>query len=78
MASPAATPAPQAAAPKPATYPAYRWVVAWGVLLGMLWLLSKTEIGHVAIFYGLILILLFLLATNYANFAAALAPLSNL
>lgn len=58
-------------------YPAYRWLAAWAVLLLILWLLNRTTLGHLAIYYALALCLLFLLVTNSQAISWWLAPFTG-
>lgn len=57
---------------------AYHWLVAWAVILIILYFLNRTRLGHVIIYYFLALMLFFLVVTQYRFFAAALAPFSRL
>jgi hypothetical protein len=56
---------------------AYKATLAYLVIIVLLWAFSKTRIGYAAIYYGLCLILLLLLVTQYRWIAAILAPLSS-
>lgn len=55
----------------------FRWLLAWTVVLLVLWLINKTSLGHVALYYLLALSLVFLVVTQYKWFAQALAPLTG-
>ena len=57
---------------------AYAWLLAWGVLLATLTLINRTRIGHAAIYYGLLLMLFFVIVSNYRFVATALAPFNTL
>lgn len=57
---------------------AYHWLVAWAVILIILYFLNRTRLGHVIIYYFLALMLFFLVVTQYRFFAAALAPFNRL
>lgn len=56
---------------------AFKATLAYLVMFMLLWAFSKTRLGYAAIYYGLCLILLFLLVTQYRWIAAVLAPLSS-
>lgn len=56
---------------------AYRTVLAWGVLLAFVFLIARTRVGYVAVYYSEVLILLFLFATQARFFAYALQPLTS-
>ena len=55
----------------------FRWVAAWGIVLLVLWLINRTAVGHVILYYLLVVMLFFLIATQYKWFAQALAPLTG-
>lgn len=52
----------------------FQWILAWGVILIVLGLVNRTDLGHRLIYYMLWLMLIFLLATQYRFFAFALSP----
>ena len=60
------------------SYPTYRWLLAWAVLILVLFLLNKSRIGHLIIYYSLVLMLLFLIVTQYKWFVGVLAPFGSL
>ncbi len=62
----------------PAWQQDWRWLVAWTVLALLLILVNRTRLGYVATYYGLILMLAFLIFTQFKFFADALAPFSEL
>lgn len=55
----------------------YGWLLAWFVVIVFLILGARTRIGYSLIYYGLALMLLFLMLTNYKWFAAAVKPLQT-
>ena len=59
-------------------YDGYAWLVAWGVLIAILTLANRTRIGHAAIYYGLVLLLFFVIVSNYRFITTALAPFQSL
>lgn len=54
----------------------YKLIMALVVMFGFLYVLSKTRAGYVAIYYGEVLILFFLFATQAQYFREALLPLA--
>lgn len=57
--------------------PAYQWVLAWLIVIGLLAVTSQTALGHVLIYYTLLLFLLFLVLTQYQFIAQSLAPIGQ-
>lgn len=55
----------------------FRWLVAWLVLLLVLWAINRTAVGRVVTYYALALMLLFLLVTQFKFIAGALAPFAS-
>lgn len=53
----------------------YKWMLAWGILFAMLYVISRTRAGYVAIYYAEVLILLFLFATQAQFFRESLLPI---
>lgn len=69
--NPAATPAtPDAASIQASTF---TFIAGWILLLALLVFANKTRLGHVILYYALLLIILFILLTEYQQ----LAPLLN-
>ena len=62
----------------PQHYDGYAWLVAWGVMIAILTLVNRTRIGHAAIYYGLLLMLFFIIVSNYRFITTALAPFQSL
>ncbi|MBF6613880.1 MAG: hypothetical protein IVW55_12200 [Chloroflexi bacterium] len=56
----------------------FQWMLAWVVLLVLLAALNRTRLGHAALYYALLLMLLFLLVTQFAWFKGVLAPFRSL
>ena len=69
----ASTPAPASGAAA-----AWAWVLAFAVLGFFVWLVNKTRIGHVILYYLLVLAVVSTAVMNYRWISSALAPLSNL
>ena len=57
---------------------AWAWILAFAVLGFFLWLVNKTKIGHVILYYLLVLAVVSTAILNYRWISSALAPLSNL
>lgn len=55
----------------------FQWLLAWAVVIVLASLANRTRIGHTLMYYGLWLLLLFLLVTQYKFIAAALAPVGQ-
>lgn len=80
--SPFPTPPPLAPLNETGTLPGtppttYQWLVAWLLLIVLLAVAAQTEIGHTVIYYALVLILVFLLVTQYQFVAGGLAPIGQ-
>lgn len=62
--------------------PTFSWLLGWLLFIILLVLLSRTTLGHMLVYYGLLLVLIFLLVTQYKFIAATLGqvgkPESNL
>ncbi len=55
----------------------YQWVVAWILVLVLAMLALRTQVGYKLVYYGLVLLLVFLLVTQYQFIAAGLAPIGQ-
>lgn len=55
----------------------YQWVVAWVLLIVLAMLAIRTQTGYKLVYYGLVLVLVFLLITQYQFIAAGLAPIGQ-
>lgn len=62
----------------PSVTTAFQWLLAWAVFLAIMAILNRTRIGHAAIYYTLLLCVLFLVVTQYAWLSAALLPFKTL
>lgn len=56
---------------------AFAWLLAWTVMGIILWALNRTRIGHLVIYYLLVLMIVLLLVTNAGWFAQALQPFTD-
>lgn len=74
---PGSDPAPGGKHP-PAGPSAFAWLFAWLLLGVILTLLNRTRLGHTAIYYTLLLLIFFVLVSNYRFITNALAPFSTL
>src|SRR5690348_7684224 len=59
---------------EPGDIDAYRWLLAWVILIFTLALLNRSRLGHAIMYYALALMLILLVVVNYGFFAWALAP----
>lgn len=55
----------------------YQWVVAWILVLTLAMLALRTQMGYKLVYYGLVLVLVFLLVTQYQFITAGLAPIGQ-
>lgn len=62
---------------KNASAAAYRWLLAWAIVIALATVLNKTRAGHSFLYYSLWLMLIFLLVTQYKFIAAALEPVGQ-
>lgn len=56
----------------------FTFLASWAVILALLTLASRTRVGYVAIYYGLLLLILILLVTEYAQIAPLLSGVESL
>ena len=56
---------------------AYRWLLAWVVLLIILWAISKFRAGYIILYYLAVLTLAFILLTQYKAIAYLLSPFNG-
>lgn len=52
----------------------YRFVASWLVFFVVMLALSRTRVGYVAMYYGLILLILLIVVTEYRQIAPFLNP----
>jgi len=57
---------------------AYRWTIAFAVLALILWLISKWRVGYTFLYYLALLMLVFILLTQYQAITALLSPFNTL
>lgn len=55
----------------------YRWLLAWAVVLVLGGLANRSRVGHVAIYYALVLALFFLFVTQFQWLATVLSPITG-
>ncbi len=70
--------APPQQSSTPQQYSTFAWLVAWAVLMLFLFFVNKSKIGHLLIYYGLVLLIVFVIVTQASWFAGVLAPFSSL
>lgn len=56
----------------------FKWLLAWSMFLLILMLANRTRVGHVTIYYLLVLAALLLLVTQFQWLAKVLTPISSL
>lgn len=75
---PAGTRPPQGGLPSDTSdASAVSWLLAWGVLIVLLVLINRTQLGKTITYYVLALAVLFLVLTQYKFIAATLAPFQS-
>ena len=55
----------------------YAWVAGWITFIAILAIMAQTETGHNIIYYGLVLIILVLVLTQYQRIVNLLAPVGT-
>lgn len=55
----------------------FQWLVGWLVVIVLASLANRTRIGHTFIYYGLWLLLVFLIVTQYKFIVAVLGPVGK-
>jgi asparagine N-glycosylation enzyme membrane subunit Stt3 len=58
-------------------HPIYRVLVAWFLVLVILWAFTKTKFGYQIIFYLVVLTIIILLATNYKAITGLISPVAS-
>lgn len=74
---PSAATASQPASDQSAGGVAFAWIAAWTVLLVILWALNRSRIGHLVIYYLLVLMIVLLLVGNAGWFAHVMQPFTD-
>lgn len=59
--------AQQAETPQQQNQSVFMFVVSWMFFIFILTLINRSRIGHVIIYYSLLLLILFIVASEYAN-----------
>lgn len=72
-----AIPIPNPGGNPPSQPTTYQWVVAWLLVLVLAMLAIRTQVGYKLVYYGLVLLLIFLLVTQYQFITAGLAPIGQ-
>lgn len=57
-------------------FPIYRVVVAWAIILLVLWGVAKTKIGYQVLFYLVLLTIVILVGINYKALVGLVKPAS--
>jgi ABC-type polysaccharide/polyol phosphate export permease len=55
----------------------FKWLIGWLVVIVLACLANRTRIGHTFIYYGLWLLLVFLIVTQYKFIVAVLGPVGS-
>ena len=53
----------------------YKWIIAWIFIVLIFMLMNRTKLGHVLVYYSLLLLLAFTLVTQYQWVNDLLSPL---
>lgn len=54
------------------------FLVSWGVMIALLTLANKSKLGHVLIYYSLLLMILFILVVEYKQIAPLLSGIQSI
>jgi hypothetical protein len=54
----------------------YRFVAGWTLLITIMLLANKNRLGHVIIYYSLLLMIIFILVAEYKQIAPLLNPMT--
>ena len=57
-------------------FPIYRIIVAWAIVLLVLWSVAKTKIGYQILFYLVLLTIVILVVLNYKALVGLIKPAS--
>jgi hypothetical protein len=69
----------QAAAPAPgSTASTFQFIAGWLLLIVILTFINKSRVGHVIIYYSLLLIILLILVTEYTQLAPLLQGIQTI
>lgn len=55
----------------------YKWLIAWAVGITLLVAINRTKLGHVLIYYWLVLLILFLVVTQYQFIVQVITPIGQ-
>ncbi len=53
----------------------YLYIVAYALLLGLCMLINQSRVGHVLLYYTLLIMILFVVVTEYSRLAPLFIPL---
>lgn len=56
----------------------FLFLLGWAVMIVLLMLMNKTRLGHVLIYYGLLLLIFFVLVTEYQQLAPLVSGLKSI
>ncbi len=55
----------------------FLFLLGWSLMIVLLMLINKTRLGHVMIYYGLLLLIFFVLVTEYQQFTPLLKSITS-
>jgi hypothetical protein len=56
----------------------FLFLLGWAVMIVLLMLINKTRLGHVAIYYGILLLIFFIIVTEYKQLAPLVSGLKTI
>lgn len=56
----------------------FNFILGWAVMIAILTLINRTRIGHVIIYYSLLLAILLILVTEYKKLAPLVAGIQSI
>lgn len=56
----------------------FNFVLGWGLMIVLLTLINRTRLGHVIIYYSLLLAIMLILVTEYKKLAPLLAGIQSI
>lgn len=56
----------------------FKFVLSWAMVIGFVVLINRTRVGHVIVYYSLILMILFILLAEYKQIAPLFSGLKTI
>jgi hypothetical protein len=56
----------------------FLFLLGWAVMIVLLMLINKTRLGHVMIYYGLLLLIFFVIVTEYKQLAPLISSIQTI